>query len=835
MLGTMTRSAHRDWRLLAQRLGLWGLCLPLLGVPQCFAAAWAGPGNLPGVWTLPVEIKTAPAFDAVVLPMRGSFAQHDAAIERLRASLGSAGVEPTGPVFGRYLNDPAQVRERDLLWEVGYPVPHGTRAVRPFELRSFEARLVASLRLHGPYSESARSSPALFEWLAKNGYYANGDSFAFWSVASTPDGFYTPETELRVPVGRVRVLPLLFRYLVCIWGAYVFALFSIVYLRQRRRRRLSIWAGHLWALLGIACAVLYLLPLLGELMYLYAPLSDRRFALVDEWYGTAGIVIPPLLAHLFFRVTRPGLPKPLLFRLGVIATYAVGGVLAFSTWFYDFPARWTDTAGQVGDGFVAVAAALGLTMVTLCHAKGTITRPERQAYVTLLAATIVFSVLSVIFAGRFAYGFLEPVLRAMPIPLFFATMYYNERAVFFDIVAKRGLFTLAMLILLMSYFALVPSWLWSIRLGWLGSWVYPLSALPLAIIAPGLYGRLSSYLDHHWLGRNLSPAEAHQFFLAGLATATAEEGLVAAAEQRLAAIYHAAARVTLGPGPDSPMAVTGSFEVPLVSRGERQGSVRVETPAGGRPFLSEDRQLLISLAESLALALENVRLREKELRQERREHDLMLHASRAELKSLRAQINPHFLFNALNSIAALIAIEPEQAELTVERLAELFRYALRRSDKEWVRVEDEMAFVQCYLDVEETRFHKRLKVHVEQDETASRALVPAMMVHTLVENAVKHGIATTRGAGSIEVRTSRQDGALHIEVRDSGPGFADDGENALNTPGHGLKNVQDRLRAHFGEDGHLRFGRDEGASMTTVSIAMPFVLVAPGEPNGASR
>jgi effector-binding domain-containing protein len=225
MLGTMTRSAHRDWRLLAQRLGLWGLCLPLLGVPQCFAAAWAGPGNLPGVWTLPVEIKTAPAFDAVVLPMRGSFAQHDAAIERLRASLGSAGVEPTGPVFGRYLNDPAQVRERDLLWEVGYPVPHGTRAVRPFELRSFEARLVASLRLHGPYSESARSSPALFEWLAKNGYYANGDSFAFWSVASTPDGFYTPETELRVPVGRVRVLPLLFRYLVCIWGAYVFALF----------------------------------------------------------------------------------------------------------------------------------------------------------------------------------------------------------------------------------------------------------------------------------------------------------------------------------------------------------------------------------------------------------------------------------------------------------------------------------------------------------------------------------------------------------------------------------------------------------------------------------
>jgi len=669
MLGTMTHSAHRDWRLLVQQLGLWGLCLPLLGVSQCLAAVWAGPGNLPGVWALPVEIRTVPPFDAVVLPMHGSFAQHDAAIARLRAGLRSAGVEPIGPVFGRYLNDATQVREEELQWEVGYAVPHGTRVVPPFGLRAFGAQLVATLRLHGPYAESGRNWPALFEWLARDGYYVKGESFAFWSTTSTPDGLYVPETELRVAVGRVWVLPSLYRYLVCIWGAYVFALFSIVYLRQRWRRRPSPWPGHLWALLGLWCAVLYLLPLLGDLMYLYAPLSSRRFALVGEWSGTAGTAIPPLLAHLFFRVTRPGLPKPRLFRLGVIAMYGVGAGLAFSTWFNGFPALWTDTAGQVGDGFVAIAAGLALSMVVWCRAEGAIARPERRAYVTLLAATIGISALSVILAGQPAHGFLEPMLRAMPIPLFFATMYYNERAVFFDIVAKRGLFTLAMLILLMSYFALVPSWLWSIRLGWLGSWVYPVSALPLVVIAPGLYSRLSSYLDHHWLGRNLSPAEAHRFFLAGLATATTEENLVAAAERRLTAIYHAGARITPGPAADSSMALAESFETPIVSRGERQWSVRVETPAGGRPFLSEDRQLLISLAESLALALENVRLREKELRQERREHDLLLHASRAELKSLRAQINPHFLFNALNSIAALIAIEPERAE----RASELIR------------------------------------------------------------------------------------------------------------------------------------------------------------------
>jgi len=152
-----------------------------------------------------------------------------------------------------------------------------------------------------------------------------------------------------------------------------------------------------------------------------------------------------------------------------------------------------------------------------------------------------------------------------------------------------------------------------------------------------------------------------------------------------------------------------------------------------------------------------------------------------------------------------------------------------------VHVEDEMAFVKCYLDVEETRFHGRLQVCAEQEEAAGRALVPAMMIHTLVENAVKHGITAMRGAGRIEVRVSRQDGALRIEVRDSGPGFADGGADAFHTPGHGLKNVQDRLRAHFGRDGRLTFGRDQGASMTTVSITMPFLLVAPGEPRGVSR
>jgi DNA gyrase inhibitor GyrI len=815
---------------LSQGRGLWGIGLSLLFAALFLAVRWSDAGPISGGRpALLVQIKTVPAFEAVVLPMRGSYAQHTAAIDRLQTEMRRTGVVPAGPLFGRYISDPAQEREENVLWEIGYQVQPGTTVSPPFQIRGFGEQIAASVHLRGPYEENSLQWPSVYAWLARSGYYPVGASFEFWNVVSSPGGDFGPESELRVPVGRVRVLPLMFRYLICLWGAYLFALFSFLYLRQKRRRRLIVWGRPLWGFLGATCAILYLQPLLGDLIYLYSGYSDRRIMALHEWTGAAGIVIPPLLAHLFYRVTRADLRRPLLFRLGVIAMYALGGILAFSAEFRALPAQWLDRTGQLGDGLVAAAAALSLAMVLVWRASGASSDRERRTYVLLLAATIVVALSDAFFAQGGAFSPLQTLLRTLPIPFFFATMYYNERAVFFDIVAKRGLFTLAMIILLMGYFALVPAWLWSSRLGWIGSWLFPLTALPLVILAPWIYRNLSTYLDRRWLGRGLSPAEAHRFFLAALATATSEESLVRAAEQRLTEILHGAVHIQLGLQANSQTTEEEGFETAILLRGERQGAIRIEIPANGYPLLSEDRKLLVALAESFGMALENLHLREKRLRQERRERDLLLLASQAELRSLRAQINPHFLFNALNSIAALISVEPELAEVTVERLSELFRYALRRSDKEWVRVEDEMAFVQCYLDVEKTRFHERLHVDILQDEAVCRALVPAMMIHTLVENAVKHGIAPVRGGGSIEVRIHRDAGTLLIEVRDSGLGFAETGSNALNTHGHGLKNVQARLQAHFGHDAQLTFGRDEKTAMTTVCIAMPYFLTAPDE------
>src|SRR5207247_6147621 len=129
--------------------------------------------------------------------------------------------------------------------------------------------------------------------------------------------------------------------------------------------------------------------------------------------------------------------------------------------------------------------------------------------------------------------------------------------------------------------------------------------------------------------------------------------------------------------------------------------------------------------------LDNLRLQERRLQQEQLARELSLNASRSELKALRAQINPHFLFNALNAIAGLIHQNPANADRTIEQLAEVFRYALRGSDSEWAVLGDELDFVRAYLDVERARFGERLRAEVHIADGASGALVPTMVVQTL--------------------------------------------------------------------------------------------------------
>jgi LytS/YehU family sensor histidine kinase len=275
----------------------------------------------------------------------------------------------------------------------------------------------------------------------------------------------------------------------------------------------------------------------------------------------------------------------------------------------------------------------------------------------------------------------------------------------------------------------------------------------------------------------------------------------------------------------------GELRAALRSGEATVGSVRVDAARGRRRLLSEDRALLESLAEGLSFLLDNVRLEATRRAQEATQRELALQASRAELRALRAQINPHFLFNALNTIAALIPRDPPRAEECVERLAEVFRYTLRGSENEWVRVEEEMTFVGAYLDLERTRFRERLEVVTDVDERAAPGFIPAMAVQTLVENAVKHGIGPVRGQGRVEVEVRRCGDRLRIEVRDTGPGFSL--EDALTSPGspraggRGLRNVRDRLRGYFGERARMTSDREPAQGTTRVALDLPFLTEVP--------
>jgi signal transduction histidine kinase len=173
-------------------------------------------------------------------------------------------------------------------------------------------------------------------------------------------------------------------------------------------------------------------------------------------------------------------------------------------------------------------------------------------------------------------------------------------------------------------------------------------------------------------------------------------------------------------------------------------------------------------------------------------------AAEAELRALRAQVNPHFLFNSLNSIACFIRSRPAEAEAVTENLAELFRYSLRASQLPAVTLADELASVETYLAIERARFGERLQVVVEAAEELRAARVPSLLLQPLVENAVKHGVQQSLDGCRIEVRAERTGQGVRVRVTDSGPGFATTDLAAVTARGTGLANVRDRLRHLFG-------------------------------------
>ena len=185
--------------------------------------------------------------------------------------------------------------------------------------------------------------------------------------------------------------------------------------------------------------------------------------------------------------------------------------------------------------------------------------------------------------------------------------------------------------------------------------------------------------------------------------------------------------------------------------------------------------------------------------QERHAAELSVKAQEAQVRALRYQINPHFLFNTLNAIAALVRDAPDRAEEMVVQLSDFFRRSLAINPLEDISLSEEVDLQRLYLEIERTRFPERLRLDVALDEGTAESKVPALLLQPLVENAVKHGVARSEGSTCIRIRARLDGPALEIVVENdaNAPGGGPAGEKV------GLRNVHERLRSRFGDEASL--------------------------------
>jgi uncharacterized membrane protein len=188
-------------------------------------------------------------------------------------------------------------------------------------------------------------------------------------------------------------------------------------------------------------------------------------------------------------------------------------------------------------------------------------------------------------------------------------------------------------------------------------------------------------------------------------------------------------------------------------------------------------------------------------------------AETARLKALKLQLNPHFFFNSLNSVRALIAEDPDRAQRMVTRLARLLRTTLQVDDVKTVPLAEELSTVQTYLELEMVRFEDRLQYEVDASDEALDRPVPFLLVQTLVENGIKHGVAERQRGGTITIEADVVDDALRLQVTNPGTLTSEEG-------GVGLQNARERLQLLFGDDASLIL-ENVGAERVLATAVLP--------------
>ncbi|HXF42739.1 MAG TPA: histidine kinase [Pyrinomonadaceae bacterium] len=257
---------------------------------------------------------------------------------------------------------------------------------------------------------------------------------------------------------------------------------------------------------------------------------------------------------------------------------------------------------------------------------------------------------------------------------------------------------------------------------------------------------------------------------------------------------------------------------------EPKWKIRLADFEAGRRLLSDDYQFLQNAASIAARRIDAIRILEERMERITRERELAELAAEAELKALRWQINPHFLFNALNTVGYLIQAGPERASSTLVKLTNLLRRVLSKQG-EFTTLGDEISLITDYLGIEKERFEERLSVEIIIDRELLKWQIPPLIIQPLVENAMKHGISKLKKGGFVSITAEKYEDLLNkailqktfLRIRVSNSAERD--EIQANKDGVGLKNVRDRLKLYYGENAKFTLQTENG--VTCAELLLP--------------
>jgi two-component system, LytTR family, sensor kinase len=455
-----------------------------------------------------------------------------------------------------------------------------------------------------------------------------------------------------------------------------------------------------------------------------------------------------------------------------------------------------------------------------------------------VAALAIFSV-SALHFGRHEGNetwWVELLGHHASLPLALAILHQDYRFALADLFLKNAIALLMLMALVLALFSGViepllrwqdPSGAWDPRAiaAFMGMWVLT------ALTFPGLR-RLSNRLVDRVVLRRPDFVVLLHHVASALQVAESEDDALTAADETITSAFGVSSGHPVSdplPASDPRIVVSGIEARTLAADASVAVVLRLRTvdephPAlafgplpAGRRILSDDLRLLEAIAQLVARRIESLRVAQERLDRNLREQRMQRLATEAELRALRAQLNPHFLFNALTAIGYLIQTAPHRAVETLLRLTEVLRGVLQRTSTEFTSLAEEVSLVRAYLEIEQARFEERLTVDIDVPESVGPFAIPALLLQPLVENAVKHGLAPKPNGGTIVLRARFEAGRLLLTVKDTGLGFDSRRPRLV---GVGLASVEQRLKAHY--PSNARFDVQSSLDVgTTVSVDLP--------------